>query len=213
MIRLRNIEVLKWVGVVCMLVDHVNLFVLGGRFPWAEQVGALAFPLFAVALGAGVSRVSSERGWSVVRRLLVWAVLAEFAWTLLRVDFMPNVIFTLAAGLSCFLLWEGERRRWLVSLPLLGSVVCAFSVVGCILVWSLLVVFRKGFSLPALACVAGSVLMLFPFNSMSHAALLVLPLLWLIELLPADLPRVRGIFYRVYAGQLPLLWLGAAMVR
>lgn len=214
----RNLELVKWLGLAGMLADHVNLFVLGAAFPVAEHLGALALPLFAAALAQGVAGMSLERRWRLVGRLAAWGVVAQLAWMLLRDSAVLNVLFTLGAGVACATarrdpVLEAWGRRWLViGLALAVGVFAEFSIVGVLLVWALveLVAERSG---AALVVLAGCALMLPVFNSGSYAAIAAVGVVAVCNLAPRDLPRIRRFFYVAYAGHLPLLWLAVQGAR
>lgn len=211
----RNIELLKWLGVVCMLVDHLFLYVFGETNMIAERVGALAFPLFAIALSAGLCLRHEDYAWQILPRMVFFAVVAQVASLVVRDGFPLNVIFTLALGVWGHLIWRSEHslaRRVGLSAGILAlGMACEFSAVGVLLVWLLLDAMRserwESLGLPLIVLA-----MLSPFNSGSHFALLSPFVVLLVAAFSFELPRVRGVFYWAYVLQFPVLWLAATAV-
>ena len=52
-----QLEALKWLALVSMLVDHFGRYAFGlGTDSWAFAIGRLAFPLFAFVLASNLAR-------------------------------------------------------------------------------------------------------------------------------------------------------------
>ena len=199
-----GIEFTKWAGVFCMLYDHLEYF-SGVPLPLASWVGSLAFPLFAVAVGAALADAPGGKLEQVTRRMLAWGLLAQVAILFVR-DFLPlNVLFTLASGLVLYAATETERvgrRAYLIGLALAVGTLSEFAFFGTALVACCLAHFRRGLSL--VWCVVAS-LPLFAFNELALLSPVgVVVGWWLINEGP-HLPRVRRAFYPVYVLQYPLL--------
>jgi TraX protein len=50
-----TIERVKWLALMCMVIDHLNFFLLLKAHPWMFAVGRLAFPLFAFVLAVNLA--------------------------------------------------------------------------------------------------------------------------------------------------------------
>jgi hypothetical protein len=108
-----QLEALKWLALVSMLVDHFGRYAFGlGTDSWAFSVGRLAFPLFAFVLASNLARPGERvhRAWRTSRRLAIWAVVSALPSWWARDAWLPvNVLVTLAisAGLCGVL-----EARW-----------------------------------------------------------------------------------------------------
>ena len=127
-------NVLKWVAIAAMLIDHTAA-VLGGLFPFSwydpmRDVGRIAFPIFAYGIAQGCVYTHSARRY--LGRLLLFAVLSEIPYRLaLRAGSLAfglfNVFFTLLAGAACcqivkFCKSKGRRWAWAAVVPV-GAIV------------------------------------------------------------------------------------------
>lgn len=205
--NVRNLDLVKWTGVAVMLVDHVWLYVYGATW-WSEAAGALAFPLFAVALAEGVKNQSPASRLRTLRRLLIGAAVAQACLLLVRDSLPLNVIFTLGLGLALDTVWR-SRSEWgaiAIAAAIAGvGRLADFNVVGVALVffacrWTATRCDRW------LAAGVASIALLFPWNG-NHVALGALPLLWAISRMPKEVPRLPNAFYVIYAAQWPLIAL------
>ena len=127
-------NVLKWVAIAAMLIDHTAA-VMGGLFPFSwydpmRDVGRMAFPIFAYGIAQGCVYTHSARRY--LGRLLLFAVLSEIPYRLaLRAGSLAfglfNVFFTLLAGAACcqivkFCRSKGRRWAWAAVVPV-GAIV------------------------------------------------------------------------------------------
>lgn len=128
-------NVLKWVAIAAMLIDHTAA-VMGGLFPFSwydpmRNVGRIAFPIFAYGIAQGCVYTHSARRY--LGRLLLFAVLSEVPYQLALGQPLPprfattNVFFTLFAGAACcqivkFCKSKGRRWAWAAVVPV-GAIV------------------------------------------------------------------------------------------
>lgn len=194
-------ELVKWVGLVAMFVDHAWRF-LGVGFVGSGVVGRYAFPCFAVALAAQVSdplRVG-------LRLVLVGAALGVALvffgrWPVL------DVLCTLGAGLV--LAWLGSRVvpwSWLAAVPvLLFATRCEYGIPGAVLVCALWVLLRSDQPLFGAALALGaSCFLVVRGNGVGFVVGLGLALC-LVVVGPV-VPRVRKFFLSAYVLQWPVIW-------
>lgn len=123
----QRLQALKWLALVCMVADHVDVFLFGQSLGLSGSVGRLAMPLFLWVLVAHVHRsLTSEDGQERARtaRMLwrmMWAGLLAWPahWMLLReflsqpAGMLPlNIMFSLA--LAVLMLWAVSELvvRW-----------------------------------------------------------------------------------------------------
>lgn len=201
----RNLDVLKWVGAIAMVVDHFWLHVLGATY-YSEAVGSLAFPLFALALGEGCRSQNAASRDRTMLRLLIGAAVAQAALLLVR-DVLPvNVILTLALGVALDTAWR-KRDASTVAVALVAALVLGLLVeyqhVGVLFVFAVMrwSATRSDAWLCAVVALLAS---LFPFNG-NHYALLAPLVVVVVSLFPRDAPRARNAFYFVYTLQWPLI--------
>jgi hypothetical protein len=92
-----QIEVLKWVAMAAMVIDHANKIVLGGEFEIMMWIGRLAFPIFAVVL-AYHYQFHTRRKSRYFSRLLFFAILSQPIYLVAFSIANLNILFTLAMG-------------------------------------------------------------------------------------------------------------------
>ncbi len=134
-------NVLKWVAIAAMLIDHTAA-VLGGWLPplcsgLMRDVGRIAFPIFAYGIAQGCVYTHSARRY--LGRLLLFAVLSEIPYRLaLRAGSLAfglfNVFFTLLAGAACcqlvkFCRSKGRRWAWAAVAPV-AAIVLLCEILG-----------------------------------------------------------------------------------
>lgn len=93
-----NVEALKWVGLLAMLYEHWHTLVVGDPTGQAFQFGRVAFPLFAIAFGLGVSAAPSKQCFRAAWRLGVVALGAQLGVALTRHSGLLSVLFTFFAA-------------------------------------------------------------------------------------------------------------------
>jgi len=202
------LELLKWLGLAAMLVDHVARFVFNSPSSLSEHIGTFAFPFFAVALTAGLAQRNLSR--YLCRRFYVGIVLAQLLWIPVVGIFPVNVLATLFLGV---LVYEVERAHGPIpALALfLGSLFVEFGPFGVLMVYALRWSFHRLELSPILLALIAAIF-LTPWNSGSPLAPVAVGMAYLVVLSPFGLPRCRGIFYYAYILQWPLLWLAGALV-
>ena len=134
-------NVLKWVAIAAMLIDHTAA-VLGGWLPplcsgLMRDVGRMAFPIFAYGIAQGCVYTHSARRY--LGRLLLFAVLSELPYRLaLRAGSLAfglfNVFFALLAGAACcqlvkFCRSKGRRWAWAAVVPV-AAIVLLCEILG-----------------------------------------------------------------------------------
>lgn len=203
-----HLEALKWFAVACMLQEHFFRFVVGTLPQWSYAIGRMTFPLFGFALVLSIVYGAPWR--RLLPRLLLWAVIAQLAQLLVR-PFLPlSVLFTLAAGAAAIYVARDTRglSRWgVVALVSLATVLCEFGGYGVLaMVAAFYGVKRRDgvllFLAMCLVCASNG-------DLWAWAAVVWLGL---VEWLDLQFPRVRHVFYRIYALQFPVLWLVGSLV-
>lgn len=113
----------KWIAFLSMFADHFSkilgwpissrwgidvrcISILGFRWSWLEDLGRMAFPLFAFGIAEGSRRTRNP--WRYLLRLLAAAVITQPIYELALAR-GGNVLFTLAGGLFFIAVFD----RWI----------------------------------------------------------------------------------------------------
>lgn len=208
-------ELLKWAGLAAMLTDHIGLYVFGRQATegLSYEIGRLAFPLFVMAIAAGLA-APGARLVVVWRRLVAWAVVAQLASLPVR-ELLPfNVLLTFALGLGLVGAVTMEAHRYARIGAVVGLLFAAgyveFVHPGVLMVAAAVWYARapSGAALGALLAATAGVCVI----NGNTVALGALGLAWLLGTVPLEVRRVRRLFYVAYVGQFPLLWLARGLV-
>jgi TraX protein len=213
-----SIELMKWIALGLMVLDHVNKHLFNERFTVIFALGRLALPLFCIVLGYNLSRpsINTKTYVRVLKRLAVYGTVASvpfialgglaWGWWPLNIMFMM-----LAAVLMMFLI---ERKNgWSTALAvlvfLIGGAFVEFwwaGVLCCVAAWMF---FRKT-SWAWFAAFVGSVAALYVINS-NFWALAALPVVVAIVFFSKrtqlNIGRFKNFFYVFYPAHLALIWL------
>lgn len=202
-----RVEILKWLGVAAMLVDHYADFVIGDRSGIPAIIGRAAFPLFAVALAFGIVGKTTAEQYAVARRLASWGFGTFFLVALVK-DPMPlNILFTFALALCVDGIWrEARAYRHAITIALLPLAFAVeygpTGVLGVVVLCSAARL-EGGFRQWVRLAIAALAIAL-PSNVIS---LVWWPLIIAIASVPAlsvEVPRIKRVFYWTYAAQWPV---------
>lgn len=95
-----QIDVLKLIACVCMLIDHINTCLYDRASVWAWLIGRLAFPLFGLTF---VLTLRAHKAMATAKRLFIWAICTQpvYALAFANTGFSPwwagNILFSFAA--------------------------------------------------------------------------------------------------------------------
>lgn len=95
-----QIDVLKLIACVCMLIDHINTCLYDRASVWAWLIGRLAFPLFGLTF---VLTLKAHKAMATAKRLFIWAICTQpvYALAFANTGFSPwwagNILFSFAA--------------------------------------------------------------------------------------------------------------------
>lgn len=203
---LRSVELIKWVALVAMIIEHTAHFGFGVTNGWPFVVGRLAFPLFTVSLALGCAQKTIPELRAVVVRLATWGVVAGVAGLTVR-DAVPlNVLFTFALGAVLHVTTRDVHvARWFIALIVLAlTPLVEYGVLGVVAVACAMHGARQEdttvraawllFALLVICCVR--------FNI---PAVISIPALFLLNAGHLEVPRMRGVFYWAYAFQWPFI--------
>jgi hypothetical protein len=95
-----QIDVLKLIACICMLIDHINTCLYDRASVWAWLIGRLAFPLFGLTF---VLTLKAHKAMATAKRLFIWAICTQpvYALAFANTGFSPwwagNILFSFAA--------------------------------------------------------------------------------------------------------------------
>lgn len=208
------IEVLKWVALVLMTLDHINKYLLHDTVPVLFAIGRATMPLFAVVLAFNLARPGALEGGAAKRtitRLALFGAVATVPFIALGgliAGWWPlNVMATLAVSTGVIYLQAkgGARRRAVaVLLFVLGGGIVEFwwpGVALCVAAWH----YCKTPRWSALVVWLASMSALTIINQ-NWWAFLAVPAILAASQVRIELPRLRRVFYAYYPAHLAAIW-------
>lgn len=207
-----SLEVLKWFGVVLMVLDHVNKFLYAGKLPFLFELGRLAVPIFGFVLAYNLARPGAlSRGVHVrmMWKLLGFGVVASFPFAIMIGWWWPlNILFMLLLVVAIvYLIEAGDKAGVAVAVVLFfvgGALVefWWFGVASCLAAWAYCLKPTKlRLALWVLATLSLTVI------NRNLWALAAFPIIFAAPHIASTLPRLRWAFYTVYPLHLLLLLL------
>ena len=205
-----DIELLKWIGLVLMTLDHINTFLLNSKYPIIFEAGWLVMPLFAFVLAYNLARTpKNEVGYKrVMKRLLMYGLIAtpffvaihsvlihSASWHL--VSWFPlNILFTLLVSTACIYYLDKDNFAAFMAVFALGGSVVEFlhpAILFTVFSWQYCRSGKKGWLLLTL-------LMMFPIGILnkSMSGVLSLALIFLVSKIDISIPRAKNFFYAYY---------------
>lgn len=222
-----SIEALKWIGLLCMTVDHVNRYMLNGSSSAMFAVGRLTLPLFSFVLAYNLARPSTlANAEAVFSRTLIRLICAGVIATPpfmalggLAGGWWPaNIMATFAVAVAVMqlLLHPSPARKFAAALVILiggGLVEFWWPALGMTLgAWY----FCQRPSAGALAVWIASTAALaldgwaFAAQPLANAwlwALPALPLIFAAARWRISIGRAQWLFYAYYPLHLAVIWL------
>lgn len=214
-----QLEVLKWIALGSMFVDHFGRHLLGlGQETWVFALGRVAFPLFALVLALNLARAGdrSARSARTAKRLALWGLVSLLPSIWARGDPMVvNVLATLGLGaVLCWVFASAARLALRLAVCIAAAVASLhveFGLAGVFLVPAIYL-WRSG-PQPGAAVLAALCLLSTAWLNASFGGGLVavlgtlacVPIAWCVRRLPVAAPRLQLAFYLVYPLHLALI--------
>jgi hypothetical protein len=205
------IEALKWLALLCMVVDHVNAALYGRELGvLADVVGRIALPLFACVFGFNLARPGVDAG-RVMLRLLLAGALAVPAHAALFGYYGPwpfNILFTFALAAWIVVLLRARCPGVALASFVVGGALVEYWWPGVALVLATYAAARSPRLTVADAVAVGLALVgLCVLVNGNAYALLAVPLALVVVYLAPHVPRLRGWFLWFYPVHLCVLAL------
>jgi len=200
-----SIELLKWLALTAMTIDHVNKFLFNGTNSDAFAIGRIAMPLFVFTLAYNLSRsgIDSRDYHRTMLRLVLCGAISIPAFILMgdiNAALQPlNIMFTLLAlTIILYLIKTGKVSGYVVAVAvfIVGGSIVEFSwqaiAIGVGVWWysirpGTLALFLAISSLAALWTINGNLW-----------ALVALPLIVFASLIDVRITRKQRLFYTYY---------------
>ncbi len=200
-----SVEVLKWLALVLMVLDHVNTHLLGSNEPWMFATGRIVMPVFSLLLAYNLARGRAGAAWRTSRRTLAFGVLGTPAFWALHGGWWPlNILFTLSAAAAVIALLQQHRTGAALLLGWLAGFVVEFwwpAIGATVAAWYW---WRSPTWRPALLWVL-CMLALTPVNGNAWA-LAAVPVVATAAALKLHAARMKWIFYIAYPLHLTIIW-------
>ncbi|WP_198266658.1 TraX family protein [sulfur-oxidizing endosymbiont of Gigantopelta aegis] len=220
-----SVELLKWVAVCLMVVDHVNKYLFGEAYPVMFSFGRLVLPIFVVVLAYNLSRDDGLRKGVYLRamkRMVIFGLLATPAFVGLGGDlalvkdgqelwWILNILFTLALLTWCLYCFDRGQTdnywNWVGwGSFLFGGAFVEFwwGALGLgIAVWLYYKNLDSGVTWSLLGF---SLFFLLVVNIGNWWFLMAFPLIYLASKIPVQITRMKWFFYGFYPVHLSIIW-------
>lgn len=122
-----SLELLKWIALILMTVDHVNTYLFDGSHYILYSLGRIVMPIFVFVLVYNLTRpgvFEKNHYFKIIKQMIVFGLLSCPAFYILEgcvAQFdknmpgvlMLNILFTLALLVWCLFCFErGEKERF-----------------------------------------------------------------------------------------------------
>ena len=214
------IEIIKWLALIAMTLDHANKILFNAQFAWMYNLGRLAMPLFGFVLACNLARPNTLQnhiyGSVVIRTLIIGLAATPFYKAAFHHAGLGSLNIMLTLGLAACILFLIDKsmhsynadlviitRALALAALMLGSLFVEGQhiAVGYVLaawvycktqkVWALLI---------WMLCTAS----LYLINS-NGWAIAVIPIILLTANINFKLPRLKWMFYAYYPLHLAIL--------
>ena len=211
-----TLELLKWVALALMTVDHVNKYLLDAGQPWMFDLGRLVMPIFTAVLAYNLARPQArERGLyqRTLGRLLYFGTITTPIFLAIGATYRDtlwplNILFLLASIVGCIWLIEiGGVRGWAGAAVvfLVGGMAAEYFWPGALFGIAVWFYARRPSWTAAVFALLGCGGLYF-VNGVWWS-LAALPVLLLMPRVRLRLPRLRLAFYIYYPLHLAVIWL------
>ena len=117
-----NARQIKIVACISMMFSHIG-FIFWPWQLWWQIPGRIAFPLFAFMIANGAQH--SGNVWKYLARLLIFAALIQYPYSIFLANNYLNICFTLGLGLAAIVAWRSSLQLPLRLAALLAACLAA----------------------------------------------------------------------------------------
>lgn len=125
---------LKYIAVLCMLLDHINKILFNNEYYILTLIGRLAYPLFIyLSVYAYIFYTSSK--FLYIDRILNFALISQpfYMYAFNTWDVIPlNILFSICFGLTVIFCYEHKRYFYMI-VPIFFSLFSDYSVLSIML--------------------------------------------------------------------------------
>lgn len=195
-------ELLKWVAIVLMVLDHVGFFL--EQYAWLRFVGRVVYPIFAFLVAYNyLHNTRNKEGY--LKRLFFWALISQPIY-MLAMGASLNILFTILLGMLVVYVFENQKPYALLLCVLLIPIafVTSYGIAGVMLVPSFYFLLKNIKFAPLLAFTLAFL------NAPKYLLFtaLSIPLIALVARFNGTIGRTSGVFfYAFYPAHLAVLWL------
>jgi len=100
-----NARQIKIVACISMMFSHIG-FIFWPEQRWWQIPGRIAFPIFAFMIANGARY--SQNVWKYLARLLIFAALIQYPYSIFLGNGFLNICFTLGLGLAAIVAWQSN---------------------------------------------------------------------------------------------------------
>lgn len=212
-----TLEALKWFALFAMLLDHVNKFIFNESLPYIFELGRTCLPIFSFVIAYKIAKYATVKNGvyiRVLKRLLIFGLIASPAFYLL-VGYWPlNILFMFSIAVGCMYLIDrgGSKNIWYaVALFVIPGAFVEYWWWGiglCLLIWS----HTRKPSLTKALLVVSIIALLFVINR-NHFALAAIPIIYLSQFININIPRSKYAFYVFYPLHLSLIYIATLLIK
>lgn len=91
-ISYKNLEFLKILALLFMVLDHVNHQLLNYNYPFMFNLGRISLPIFAFCYSIGLAKSNKNNVDSLINKLFIFSILASFPYYFLNESWLKNGI-------------------------------------------------------------------------------------------------------------------------
>ena len=205
-----TLETLKWVALLAMTIDHINISLFNSKFYTLYCLGRIALPLFAFIFAYNLARltITAIIYKRVLSRLIFFGLIAQPAYMVMLKSSsgLPlNIMFTLFIFTACIYLLQKDVLHILAALYLfiIGQALVEYSWPGILLCMGFWL-YCKSSNFINLVIISLSYILLGQLNE-NQSAMLSLPLIIIATKIDLNVTRAPYFFYIYYPLHLYLL--------
>lgn len=195
-----NLEVLKYIAVVLMFLDHFAAFYT--EYFFLRHLGRLVYPIFAFIMVYNYiyNTYNKEK---YIQRVLVWGILAQGICHYALLNTGPlylNILFTLGLGLSLIHSIETKDKTILILSTIALVFLSKWIMYGFVGVFLMPVIYiTLKYQLKTGYLVQGVMLLFLNSIHFLFSTIFVLPFIWIISKINfPEIKRIKGFYFYLF---------------